>query len=77
MKWTSEAEDALKKVPFFVRKKVRARVQEEALQNGKRRVTLADVEATRKRYLTGMQSEIKGIRTARILWPPAPICPIG
>lgn len=60
MKWTSEAEDALKKVPFFVRKKVRARVQEEALQNGKRRVTLAEVEATRKRYLTGMQSEIKG-----------------
>ena len=26
MKWTTEAETAIKRVPFFVRKKVRARV---------------------------------------------------
>ena len=69
MKWTTEAEGALKKVPFFVRKKVRARVQEEALQNGKRRVTLAEVEATRKRYLTGMQSEIKGYQLESCFGP--------
>ena len=30
MQWTPEAEDAIKKVPFFVRKKVRARVEKEA-----------------------------------------------
>jgi len=30
MKWTDEAEAALKKVPFFVRKKVRTRVEKEA-----------------------------------------------
>jgi len=30
MKWTDEAEAAIKKVPFFLRKKVRARVEKEA-----------------------------------------------
>ena len=30
MEWTSEAEAALKRVPFFVRKRVRARVEQEA-----------------------------------------------
>lgn len=60
MKWTAEAEEAIKKVPFFVRKKVRAKVEQEALHNGHQRITLAEVKATQKRYLTGMQSEIKG-----------------
>jgi anaerobic sulfite reductase subunit C len=60
MKWTTEAEEAIKKVPFFVRNKVRARVEQEALQSGHERVTLAEVKATQKRYLTGMQSEVKG-----------------
>jgi anaerobic sulfite reductase subunit C len=60
MKWTTEAEDAIKKIPFFVRNKVRARVEQEALQNGHEMITLAEVKVTQKRYLTGMQSEIKG-----------------
>lgn len=60
MQWTLEAEEAIKKVPFFVRKKVRMRVADEALKNGKSQVTLADVKATQKRYLTGMKSEVKG-----------------
>lgn len=60
MQWTSEADEAIKKVPFFVRKKVRARVEEEARQNGQQKVTLAEVKATQKRYLTGMKSEVKG-----------------
>jgi anaerobic sulfite reductase subunit C len=60
MDWAPDAEEALKKVPFFVRKKVRARVEEEACQRGRQRVTLAEVEATRKRFLSGMKSEVKG-----------------
>ncbi len=60
MDWTPDAEDAIKKVPFFVRKKVRARVEEEARKGGKIKVTLAEVNATQKRYLTGMKSEVKG-----------------
>ena len=60
MKWSPEAEDSIKKVPFFVRKKVRARVEKEALEAGKQVVTLADVKATQARYLKNMSSEIKG-----------------
>ena len=62
MKWTPEADDAVKKVPFFVRKRVRARVENEAQAAGKHVVTLADVKATQKRYLSNMASEVKGFQ---------------
>ncbi len=62
MKWTAEAEAAIGKVPFFVRKKVRARVEKEAAENGRSVVTLAEVNATRHRFLSGMESEIRGYR---------------
>jgi len=60
MKWTPEAEDAVKNIPFFVRKKVRSRVEKEAVAEGKEVVTLAEVNATRMRFISGMDSEIKG-----------------
>lgn len=60
MEWSPEAEAALKQVPFFVRKRVRARVESEAHNAGRNRITLADVKATQARYLSGMHSEIKG-----------------
>ena len=60
MKWTDEAEAAVKKVPFFVRKKVRARVEKEATDTGKTSVALSDVKATQARYRRQMSSEVKG-----------------
>ncbi len=60
MHWTREAEDTLKKVPFFVRKKVRARVEKEAQLSGRDTVTLAVVQTARKKFLDNMSSEIKG-----------------
>ncbi len=60
MEWTEQAEDAISKVPFFVRKKVRRRVEKEAAESGRNRVTLAEVKATQARFLKGMNSEIKG-----------------
>ena len=60
MRWSSEAEEAIKKVPFFVRKKVRARVENEARKRDRTAITLADLQATQKRYLTNMASEVKG-----------------
>ncbi len=60
MKWTPEAEVAIKKVPFFVRKKVRLRVENEAGNEGKHIVTLDDVKSTKARYLSNMSSEVKG-----------------
>jgi dissimilatory sulfite reductase (desulfoviridin) alpha/beta subunit len=60
MKWTPEAEKAIKKVPFFVRKKVRLRVENEAKDKGKYRITLDDVKATKAAYLSNMSAEVKG-----------------
>lgn len=60
MQWTADAEAAIMKVPFFVRKRVKARVEKEARQDGKAIVTLTQVNATQKRYLTGMAAEVKG-----------------
>jgi dissimilatory sulfite reductase (desulfoviridin) alpha/beta subunit len=62
MKWTEEAEKAIRKVPFFVRKKVRARVEEGVIAAGRKRVTISDLNAAQKRYLTHMSSEIKGFQ---------------
>lgn len=62
MKWTPEAEDAIKKVPFFVRKRVRARVEKEAAAENRHVVSLSEVQATKTRYLTDMTSEVKGYR---------------
>ncbi|MGD8446927.1 MAG: PCP reductase family protein, partial [Desulfobacterales bacterium] len=60
MEWSREAENAVKKIPFFVRKRVRARVENEAREAGKSSVSLADVKTTQARYLQRMSSEIKG-----------------
>ena len=60
MQWTQDAEQSIQKVPFFVRKRVRARVEKEAKTAGKKVVSLSDVQATQARYLSGMASEIKG-----------------
>jgi dissimilatory sulfite reductase (desulfoviridin) alpha/beta subunit len=69
MEWTSEAEAALKRVPFFVRKRVRARVEKEAADAGRKRVDLADVKATQARYMSGMQAEIKGYQIEACFGP--------
>ncbi|MBA4366210.1 MAG: sulfite reductase [Desulfobacterium sp.] len=60
MKWNQEAEDAVKKVPFFVRKKVIGRIEKEAAIEGKSIITMVEVNSTRARFVSGMDSEIKG-----------------
>jgi dissimilatory sulfite reductase (desulfoviridin) alpha/beta subunit len=60
MKWDSRAEQEVSKIPFFVRKKVQKRVEKEAAERGKALVSLDDVHATRQRFLSSMQSQIKG-----------------
>ncbi len=69
MKWTREAEDTIKKVPFFVRKRVKARVEKEASEAGKTSVSLSDVKATQARYLSSMKSEIKGYQIETCFGP--------
>jgi anaerobic sulfite reductase subunit C len=60
MDWTPEAKAALQQAPFFVRKRVRTRVEKEATDVGKKRISLTDVKATQARYLSGMHADIKG-----------------
>ncbi len=69
MKWMPEAEEALRKVPFFVRKRVRVRVEKEAKEAAKTVVSLADVKATQGRYLASMSSEIKGYQIETCFGP--------
>ena len=60
MKWAWDAEKEISKVPFFVRKKVRKRVEKEATERGCSMVSLDHVHAARKRFLSNMESEVKG-----------------
>ncbi|MCP4055109.1 MAG: 4Fe-4S dicluster domain-containing protein [Mesoflavibacter sp.] len=62
MNWSDDADQAIKKVPFFVRKKVRKKVEAFVQQKGKHRVELADVNALKKQFLSkgGMEKHIKG-----------------
>jgi dissimilatory sulfite reductase (desulfoviridin) alpha/beta subunit len=69
MEWTPEAKAALQKVPFFVRKRVRVRVEEEATDGGKERVTLLDVKTTQARYLSGTHADIKGYQIETCFGP--------
>lgn len=69
MEWTKQAEETIKKVPFFVRKRVKARVEKDTRKAGKNEVSLADVKATQARYLSSMASEIKGYQIETCFGP--------
>jgi anaerobic sulfite reductase subunit C len=69
MQWTPEAEQAIAKVPFFVRKRVRQRVEGEAAEAGQTLVTLAIVKTAQARYLSGMAKEIRGYQLDQCFGP--------
>lgn len=71
MKWTDEAEKAIDRVPFFVRRKVRAYVEEDAGRNGAGHVTMEHVSACRKRFLSGreMDRQVKGFQIETCFGP--------
>lgn len=62
MKWSHDAEAAVAKVPFFVRKRVKQRVEEEAVRCGASTVTMGHVETCRNRFLNKIEDEVKGYR---------------
>jgi anaerobic sulfite reductase subunit C len=69
MRWHSEAAKAVKRVPFFVRKRVKTRVEEEAARREDTLVTLEHVETCRKRFLNGMEDEVKGYQVETCFGP--------
>ena len=63
MEWTKEAKEAkeaISKVPFFVRKRVKKRVEEQAASSGALKVCLEHVQACKRKYLEHMDVEVKG-----------------
>jgi len=69
MKWTGEAELAVGRVPFFVRRRVRKRVEEEARQRGSQLVTIDHVRDCQKEFLTNMDHEVKGYQVETCFGP--------
>jgi dissimilatory sulfite reductase (desulfoviridin) alpha/beta subunit len=65
MQWSDEAEAAVKKVPLFVRRRVRARVERDAAERGKRLITIVEVKATQARFLKKQGHDIKGYQVER------------
>jgi anaerobic sulfite reductase subunit C len=60
VKWTPDAEAEIKKVTFFVRKKVRSRIENDAAADGKKIISLSDVKAAQTRFMSKMNADIKG-----------------
>jgi dissimilatory sulfite reductase (desulfoviridin) alpha/beta subunit len=62
MKWSREANDALSRVPFFVRKRVKKRLEEDAIRSKVNEVTIKHVRTCQKRFLNRMEDEVKGFQ---------------
>jgi anaerobic sulfite reductase subunit C len=60
MKWSEDAEAAISRVPFFVRRRVRKRVEDEAMRSGARTVEMTHVITCRNAFLRDMSKEVKG-----------------
>ena len=66
MKWSEDADKAMRKVPFFVRKKVKKKLENFVAQKKKAIVELSDVNELKAKFLSkgGMEKEIKGYEVA-------------
>ena len=69
MEWSREAIEAINKVPFFVRRKVKAKVEKEASRNGAKVVTIEHVRACKRRFLNKMEDEVKGYQLETCFGP--------
>jgi anaerobic sulfite reductase subunit C len=67
--WTDEAKQAVSRVPFFVRKRVKKRVEEEADRCGAKKVTMEHVRACQQRFLKNMEDEVKGYQVETCFGP--------
>jgi anaerobic sulfite reductase subunit C len=58
--WAPDAEKLLGRVPFFVRHRVRKKVEEEVAAGGRAQVTVADLEESKRRHLQRLSEGVKG-----------------
>jgi anaerobic sulfite reductase subunit C len=69
MRWSKEAEAVVSRLPFFVRKRVKGRVEEEATRSGAREVTLQHVRTCQQLFLNRMEEEVKGYQVETCFGP--------
>ena len=69
MKWTKKAEEAISRVPFFVRKRVKKRVEQEAASCGAKEVTIEHVLTCQKRFMNRMEDEVNGFQVETCFGP--------
>ena len=69
MKWTNEAEEAVSRVPFFIRKRVKKHVEEETARQGSSEVTIGHVHDCHKKYMGNMEDEVKGFQVETCFGP--------
>lgn len=69
MKWNEEAEAAVAKVPFFVRKRVRKKVEEVARQSGSDTVSITHLNQAKAGYMGNMEAEVKGYQVDNCFGP--------
>jgi dissimilatory sulfite reductase (desulfoviridin) alpha/beta subunit len=67
--WTDEAKQNVSRVPFFVRKRVKKRVEEEADRCGAKKVTMEHVRTCQQRFLKNMEEEVKGYQVETCFGP--------
>ncbi len=60
MKWSKEAEKTMERVPFFIRKMVRKKVEAYARQQGVQLIKNEHIEACRQKFMKSMDKELKG-----------------
>jgi anaerobic sulfite reductase subunit C len=60
LSWAPDAERLLGRVPFFVRHRVRKKVEEEVAAGGRAQVTVADLEESKRRHLQRLSEGVKG-----------------
>ncbi len=58
--WDVDADAAVSKAPFFVRSRIRAKVEEYCRNEGIKRVRLEDVDAVKNSFTKNMHKNIKG-----------------
>jgi len=69
MEWTEEAKETISRVPFFVRKRVRRKVEEEAARSGADVVTLEHVRSCQRNFLNRMEDDVVGYRIETCFGP--------
>jgi dissimilatory sulfite reductase (desulfoviridin) alpha/beta subunit len=69
MDWSAEAEKQLCRVPFFVRKRVRKKVEEEAISQGAERVETDHLQSSKRKFMSRLSSEVRGYRVEQCFGP--------